>query len=110
MLEKSLRMLHPFMPFLTEEVWQGIPHEGDSIMVQKWPHVQKQMISKEAEREMSGIIEVVTAIRNMRADWNIEPRQQVKVLINTSNPEARELLERNSTHIKNLSRCDIAAI
>ena len=103
-LEKSLRMLHPFMPFITEEIWQGIPHEGESIMIQKWPHIQPQMVSKDSEGGMSVVIEAVVAIRNMRADWGIEPARVVDVLINTQDEKKRLLFEENSAHIKGLAR------
>ena len=70
-LEKTLRMLHPFMPFITEEIWQQIPRSkgvlGESIMIQPWPHLQKEMISKNAEAEMKRLIDIVTAIRNIRS-------------------------------------------
>ncbi len=103
-LEKSLRMLHPFMPFITEEIWQGIPHEGDSIMIQKWPHIQGQMISREAESDMAAVIELVSAVRNMRADWNIDPAMQVDILINAPGKGLQGLLAENLTSIKNLAR------
>lgn len=108
MLEKSLRMLHPFMPFITEEIWQKLPHEKDhpglSIMLQPWPHVQKEMISKDAEDDMQRLIQFVTAIRNIRSVWNIDPRTEVNVLANTHGGKDVKLLSDNSDLIKRMAR------
>lgn len=107
-LEKSLRMLHPFMPFVTEEIWQKLPREhsgdGESIMIQPWPHVQKQMISAQTEEKMQRLIEVVTAIRNMRSVWNIDPKTKVDAILNTANPEDEKILKDSGDIIMKLSR------
>jgi valyl-tRNA synthetase len=107
-LEKSLRMLHPFMPFVTEEIWRRFPHEadheGDSIMVQPWPHMQKEMISKDAEERMRSLINVITAIRNMRSVWNIEPQVAVKVTVNVHDKRGEDLLLENADMIRRLAR------
>ncbi|MDD5436337.1 MAG: valine--tRNA ligase, partial [Candidatus Omnitrophica bacterium] len=69
-LEKSLRMLHPIMPFVTEEIWQKLPRVtpgDDFIMTQPWPHLREEMISKEVEAGMKELIELVITIRNMRS-------------------------------------------
>jgi valyl-tRNA synthetase len=107
-LEKSLRMLHPFMPFITEEIWQKLPRSkdavGDSIMIQPWPHVQKNMISDEAQNDMSCLIGVITAIRNIRAVWNIDPRREMSALINIHDKKDEAFLNKNAEMIKKLSR------
>ncbi len=107
-LEKSLRMLHPFMPFVTEEIWQKLPREKEaeaaSIMLQKWPHLQSQMISIEAERDMRAIIELVTAIRNIRSVWNIDPRQEVRALVGVADKDGQRQVSDNTEFIKRLAR------
>lgn len=107
-LEKSLRMLHPFMPFVTEEIWQKLPREysegAGSIMVQPWPHVQAQMISEEIEAKMQHLIEIVTAIRNMRSVWNIDPKTPVNAILNIHKAEDEAVLSASSDIIKKLSR------
>jgi valyl-tRNA synthetase len=107
-LEKSLRMLHPFMPFITEEIWQNIPRskdaKGDSIMVQPWPHIQKNMVSVKVEAEMKRLIDIVTAIRNIRAVWNIEPKLEVKAFVNVHDKKDTELLSDNGEFVKKLAR------
>ena len=107
-LEKSLRMLHPFMPFITEEIWQKLPHEkevlGDSIMIQAWPHIQKQIISKEAEDDMAILIELVSSIRNMRSIWNVEPQKAIEAMINVHDKEKEAFIGENSDFMKRLGR------
>ncbi len=106
-LEKSLRMLHPVMPFVTEEIWQKLPREkaaADSIMIQKWPHLQKQMISKEAEDHMKELIEIIASIRNMRAVWKIDPQVTIDVIINIQEEKAGKLLRDNEEFIKRMAK------
>jgi valyl-tRNA synthetase len=106
-LEKSLRMLHPFMPFVTEEIWQKLPREKEaapSIMISAWPHLQKDLISREAQNAMAGMIELVTSIRNMRAVWNIEPRKEIEVMINVHDAKYEKVILQNSGFIKRLAR------
>ena len=108
MLEKSLRMLHPFMPFVTEEIWQKLPRSkddaGDSIMIQRWPHVQKEMVSESVEADMKELIELITAIRNMRSVWNIEPRTEVKVSLKLHEKKDAKLISENADFVKRMAR------
>lgn len=107
-LEKTLRMLHPFMPFITEEIWQQMPRskdaKGDSIMIQPWPHIQKGMVSEKAEAEVKYLIDAITAIRNIRSVWNIEPRLEMKAFINVSEKKDQKFLSDNEGFLKRLSR------
>jgi len=107
-LEKSLRMLHPFMPFITEEIWQKLPRpkgvSGDSIMIQPWPHIQSRMISEKDEKDMREIIELITSIRNMRSIWNVEPRAAVNVIINVHDAGKEKLLSDNVDLVNRLAK------
>ena len=107
-LEKSLRMLHPFMPFVTEEIWQKLPREkgrqGDSIMAQPWPHVQEKMVSKDVDEKMARLIELITAVRNIRAVWNIEPQRTLDVIVNLHEDSGGKQLAENIEFIKRLAR------
>lgn len=103
-LEKFLRCLHPFMPFITEEIWQRLKSNQESIMVGPWPHIQEQIIDREAEDRMNVIFETITTIRNVRQELGIAPLKEVAVVISTTNKENKELFETLSSHIKNLSR------
>ncbi len=107
-LEKSLRMLHPIMPFVTEGIWQKLPRENKdgpgSIMVSSWPHVQKQMISKDAENRMKELIEIITAIRNIRSVWKIDPQTSISAVLNVEEVKTEKLLRENEELIKRMSK------
>ncbi|MDD2679882.1 MAG: class I tRNA ligase family protein, partial [Candidatus Omnitrophica bacterium] len=104
-LEKFLRALHPFMPYITEELWQKLPHEGNSIMVQSWPHIQENMIDRKSEKLMAEVLEVITAIRNMRLELDIPPQaDNVTARIFIPHKLKQGALEGFSGQIKNLAR------
>jgi valyl-tRNA synthetase len=106
-LEKSLRILHPFMPFITEEIWQRLPREGagpDSIMLRQWPHIQAEMIDKGSEERMRRVISVITAIRNIRSVWNIDPRTEVEAIANVGPGADERLLRESLDMVKRLAR------
>ncbi len=105
-LEKTLRVMHPIMPFVTEELWQGLPHEGNSIMVSSWPQMQKQFINKKAESRMEMIISSITAIRNIRSVWQIEPAKRLAVKICAHKKPLENLLNAHSPYIKELAKVD----
>ena len=70
-LETGLRLLHPFMPFVTEEIWQQLPHEGDTIMLAPWPREDPDLQDPEAEAIMDTLIELVRGVRNARSEYNV---------------------------------------
>ncbi len=84
-LSNTLKLLHPFMPFITEEVWQHLPHEGESIVIAPWPKYQEGHVFKEEEKQLSIIMKAIKSIRNLRAEMNVPPSKKAKVLIVTSN-------------------------
>ena len=79
-----LKLLHPFMPFITEEIWQTLPHEGKSIMVSDWPVYNDSLAFDEDEREFGRIMEAIRAVRNRRAEMNVPPSKKAKVYIDTA--------------------------
>jgi valyl-tRNA synthetase len=91
-LEGTMRMLHPIMPFITEEIWQRLPHEGDSIMVASWPKQQAAETDAKVEEAMQTIMDVIDAIRSVRGEMNVPPSSEVEIRIQTPNPEKAELL------------------
>ena len=80
-LEKALRLLHPFMPFITEEIWQTIPHDGETIMLQSFPEYDESLNFTEASLEMTRIMDAVKSIRNRRSEMNVPPSRKAKVFV-----------------------------
>jgi len=83
-LERSLRLLHPIMPFITEEIWQCLPHEGASIMLAPWPQVDPALDAPEAVETMDLLMEITREVRNIRSTYNIGPAQRVPLVIHTT--------------------------
>ncbi len=105
-LEGSLRLLHPFMPFITEEIWQKLPGSkgADSIMVSDWPASGKKLISRDAHEKISIIINVIQAVRNLRATWRIEPKLTVNAVIKTGDKNTGDILTEGAIYLKRLAR------
>ena len=80
-LDQALRLLHPFMPFITEELWQALPHEGETIMLQSFPVYSENNHYPEAAREMTMIMDAIKAIRTRRAEMNVPPSRKAQVYI-----------------------------
>ncbi len=98
-LENSLKLLHPFMPFITEEIWQKLPHEGESIMISAWPKADKKYIDREVEIETSLILNEIQAIRNVRSAWQINPKESVTVAIKATRDRELKILKSYSSYI-----------
>lgn len=105
-LDNSLRLLHPFMPFVTEEIWQNLPHEGESLMVTTWPKSNKAFYDAEAQEEISLLIGVVTSIRNIRAEVGIPPQKLCNTIISAANEKKVKSLNRCLNYIKNLAKVE----
>ena len=102
-LDNILRLLHPFMPFITEEIWQKIPHKELSISISSWPEYEKIRAKKNLEEKVLTIQEVIKTIRNIKAEMNIPLAKGIDVLINVVNNEKEELIEEHLPFIKNLA-------
>lgn len=83
----TMKLLHPFMPFITEEIWQKLPHEGDSIMISAYPSEMPELLFAEEETCMERLIAAIQAIRNRRAEMNVPPSRKAKVYIQTEDME-----------------------
>jgi len=92
-LEQVLRLLHPIMPFVTEEIWQALPHEGESIVVAPWPTTEEARRDEAAESEMELVMEVIRAIRNIRAEMNVPLGKRADVRIQSDDAVKRALLD-----------------
>ncbi len=105
-LEHSLRLLHPIMPFITEELWQRLPHKGETICLAEFTPGDPAPIDERAEREMALVIETITRLRNIRSTFNIAPSIPLKAQIAPADAAARDLIARMEDHIKRLARIE----
>ncbi len=83
-MSNTLKLLHPFMPFITEEIWQTLPHDGDSIMISEWPVFSDELSFKADETEMEKVMTAIKAVRNRRAEMNVPPSKKAKIFIETA--------------------------
>ena len=83
-MSNTLKLLHPFMPFITEEIWQTLPHTGESIMISDWPKADSALNFAAEEAEMSRIMTAIKAVRNRRAEMNVAPSKKAKIFIETA--------------------------
>jgi valyl-tRNA synthetase len=105
-LDTSLRLLHPFMPFITEEIWQNLPGSRGSIMVSAFPSVEQGEVLPAIEAEMELIMNVISSIRNLRSETNIPPAKKVEVVVHSENPGVLELLKRHRIYVETLARAE----
>jgi valyl-tRNA synthetase len=90
--ESALRLLHPFMPFITEELWQNLPHQGESIVIAPYPAFDSALVDERAEKQANLIQEIVVKVRNIRSEMNVDAKQPVPLRIATADPELKQLL------------------
>lgn len=86
-LSGALELLHPFMPFITEEIWQKLPHEGESIVIAPWPVFDETLTYADEAAQMEQIMAALKAVRNQRSEMNIPPSKKAKVYICADKPE-----------------------
>jgi valyl-tRNA synthetase len=106
LLETSLRLLHPLMPFITEEIWQQLPHQGDSIMTAQWPKAEAGREDQQAREQMETLIALITKVRNIRSEMNIPVQTRIKLHLGTTDNGVRALVNENADQIKRLTKVD----
>lgn len=104
-LVSAMKLLHPYMPFITEEIYQCLPHEAESIMISKWPVADESLVDPDAERGMNAIMDSIKAIRNMRAEVNANPGKKIPAIMLVSE-DLREVVAHNDSYIKLLGGID----
>lgn len=104
-LVSAMKLLHPYMPFITEEIYQCLPHEAESIMISKWPVADESLVDPAAERGMNAIMDSIKAIRNMRAEVNANPGKKIPAIMLVSE-DLREVVAHNDSYIKLLGGID----
>ncbi|MBE6781670.1 MAG: valine--tRNA ligase [Ruminococcaceae bacterium] len=95
-----LKLLHPFMPFITEEIWQSLPHSGRSIMVSKWPEYKEEFNFEQDAESFEKVIAVIRAVRNRRSEMNVPPSKKAKICIATP---FKDIFENGSAFISRLA-------
>ncbi|QGP92425.1 Valine--tRNA ligase [Neomoorella glycerini] len=102
-LGQSLQLLHPYMPFITEEIWQHLPGKRESIMISSWPRALPERDDREAERAMELLMAVIRAIRNLRSEMNVPPGRPAGVILVAASGEDRQTLQEASGYLEVLA-------
>jgi valyl-tRNA synthetase len=115
-LEQALRLLHPFMPYITEELWQSLPGVGPglldpayagaepTIMLASYPQPDASLINLQTEAEMQSVIELISRVRNIRSEMNIKPGERIRVLVGAPDPSIRAVFEASVDRLQRLMR------
>ncbi|MDO8587231.1 MAG: valine--tRNA ligase [Armatimonadota bacterium] len=103
-LETTMRLLHPVMPFITEEIWQALPRDGASLMIRPFPVADTSRIDEAAEKAMDELMEITRAVRNLRAELGIQPGRSVNALVTSESEDVLERVRSVSESIKPLAR------
>jgi valyl-tRNA synthetase len=94
-LDQTMRLMHPFMPFITEEIWQNLPHVGESITTAKWPEVNPALSDEQAAGEMKLLMEMIRSVRNIRAEVNTPMSKKIKMLVKAKDESILKVIEKN---------------
>ncbi len=86
-MSNTLKLLHPFMPFISEEIWQSLPHEGEALIIAQWPEYTDSLSFAEDEAKLAAVMELITAVRTRRSEMNVPPSKKAKLFIETTNAE-----------------------
>jgi valyl-tRNA synthetase len=109
-LDTVLRLLHPIMPFLTEELWQKFPHTGPYLATSHWPTVREERGDARAERDMEMLQELVVKIRNVRAEAGIDPSRRIEVLVHAESAQTGALVAEQAALIAIVVRAERVAV
>ena len=102
-LSNTLKLLHPFMPFITEEIWQALPHEGESIMVSQWPVYDEKLDFAAEEREFEKVMDAIKAVRTRRSEMNVPPSKKATLYIETA---SQAIFEQSTAFLTRLAWAD----
>ena len=105
-LEAGMRLLHPFMPYITEEIWQTIKAEGDTVMLAQYPVADEKLIDKDVEKSFEYIKELISSLRNIRAEAGISPAKPAKVVIKSSDESELNTIKENYFFITKLGNLE----
>ena len=106
-LTETLKLLHPFMPFITEEIWQALPHQGDFLMLQSWPKADPAWADVKAKEAMEAVMDVIRAIRARRSEMNVPPSKKAALTIVTNEAD---IFASGEAHLKRLAWCSSVTV
>ncbi|OAB38969.1 valine--tRNA ligase [Paenibacillus macquariensis subsp. defensor] len=99
-LDRTLRLIHPFMPFISEEIWQHLPHEGDTITLAAWPEYNAAFENIDAVNEMNMLMDIIRTVRNIRAEVNVPMSKKVELIVKAGNADVFGIVSRNENYVK----------
>ena len=105
-LEKYLKIMHPFMPHITEKIWQAIPHQGESIMIEEYPRSDKTFIDKEIENAIHLVFDIISEVRKIRSELKINPGSKVDICLDIKEDDISKTVSGNIEYIRSLARVD----
>ncbi|WP_281519103.1 valine--tRNA ligase [Acidaminococcus timonensis] len=108
-LGDAMKLLHPYMPFITEEIWQHLPHEGKSIMIAPWPKADDALIDDTVEKQMTVIMDTIKSIRNMRAEVNAAPGHKAPATV-LVDEDLKDVFKAHASYIQQLGTVDSLTI
>lgn len=102
-LDRTLRMIHPFMPFISEDIWQHLPHEGNTITLAAWPEFDPALENKAAQEEMNLLIDLIRAVRNIRAEVNVPMSKKIELMVKAKDQKTLNIIQSNEGYIRRFS-------
>lgn len=109
-LDHTMRLIHPFMPFISEEIWQHLPHEGETITRTAWPHPDDRFEAPDAVREMVLLMDLIRTVRNIRAEVNVPMSKKIELLIKPSDAENLNILHKNEEYVRRFCNTSVLEI
>jgi len=98
-LDKIMKMLHPFMPFVTESIWRSLPHKGETIVNAEWPTVKETLMFEESKQTMQQLVEIIKSVRQSRVEVNTPLSKSIPILIQTKDETATQTLKDNTSYL-----------
>ncbi|MDQ0878029.1 valyl-tRNA synthetase [Paenibacillus sp. V4I3] len=109
-LDQTQRLIHPFMPFISEEIWQHLPHVGETITLASWPVENQAFESPDAVREMELLMDVIRSVRNIRAEVNVPMSKKVELLVKPASSDTLSILSNNEEYLKRFCNTSLLQI